>query len=224
MASKQSEADPGPGYVRVFADEGAPMSALLSRLVAARKADHAVARGVPLGCLARLLRAFGEPPTAAGARQDAAAAVPGLVEQLTVDVAFPLGAFVCLAIARGWARGRLAPAAAALVWFGCALLLLRGGAGILDDLTHATGLLPNGLTGLSTKETTGTAALRWSGWAIDAYFLAGGIIFGFRPAPARIFGGSIQSSAPAMITVGTVSRMRRYRLRPRMSAALLSES
>ena len=69
------------GYVRVFADEGAPMSALLSRLVAARKADHAVARRVPLGCLAQLLRAFGEPPTAAGARQDAAAAVPGLVEQ-----------------------------------------------------------------------------------------------------------------------------------------------
>jgi LuxR family transcriptional regulator, maltose regulon positive regulatory protein len=71
------------GYVRVFADEGAPMSALLGRLVAAQKADHATARGVPLDCLARLLRAFGEPPTAAGARQAAAAAVPGLVEQLT---------------------------------------------------------------------------------------------------------------------------------------------
>lgn len=92
--------------------------------------------------------------------------------------AWPLGALVCLAIARGWARGRLALAAAALVWFGCALLLLRGGAGIIDDLARATGLLPNGLTGLSTKETTGAAGLRWSGWAIDAYFLAGGIIFG----------------------------------------------
>jgi len=71
------------GYVRVFADEGAPMSALLGRLVAAQKADHAAARAVPFGCLARLLRAFGEPPTAADARRDAAAAVPGLVEQLT---------------------------------------------------------------------------------------------------------------------------------------------
>ena len=98
---------------------------------------------------------------------------------IVVDVAFPLGAFVCLAIARGWARGRLVLPAAALVWLGCVLLLLRGGAGIIDDLTRATGLLPNGLTGLSTKETTGTAALPWSGWAIDAYFLAGGIIFGF---------------------------------------------
>ena len=60
-----------------------------------------------------------------------------------------------LAIARGWARGRLALAAAALVWAGCVLLLLRGGAGVIDDLTRATGLLPNGLTGLSTKDATG---------------------------------------------------------------------
>ena len=45
---------PGPGvmlgcpqgYVRVFADEGAPMSSLLRRLVAAQKADHAA----PAGC------------------------------------------------------------------------------------------------------------------------------------------------------------------------------
>jgi ATP/maltotriose-dependent transcriptional regulator MalT len=34
-------------------------------------------------CLARVLRAFSEPPAATGARQHAAAAVPGLVEQLT---------------------------------------------------------------------------------------------------------------------------------------------
>ncbi len=71
------------GYVRVFADEGAPMAALLGRLIAAQKADQAAARGVPLGCLARVLRAFGEPPAAPGARRGAAAAVPGLVEQLT---------------------------------------------------------------------------------------------------------------------------------------------
>ena len=72
----------------------------------------------------------------------------------------------------------LALPAVALVWFGCGLLLLRGGAGIIDDLIRATGLRPNGLTGLSTRETTGTAALSWSGWAIEASFLAGGIIFG----------------------------------------------
>jgi hypothetical protein len=105
------------------------------------------------------------------------------IVDVLVAVAFPLGAFVCLAIARGWARGRLALAAAALVWSGCVLLLLRGGAGVLDDLSRAAGLLPNGITGLSLTETAGaanaSAYVVWSGRAIDAYFLAGGIIFWF---------------------------------------------
>src|SRR5262249_24122490 len=50
------------GYVRVFADEGAPMAVLLGRLAAAQKADHAVARGIPPGYLAALLRAARPPP------------------------------------------------------------------------------------------------------------------------------------------------------------------
>ena len=70
------------GHVRVFADEGPPMAALLARLVAAQRADHAAARNVPLGCLARVLQAAGAAPAAPGARRTAAA-VPGLVEQLT---------------------------------------------------------------------------------------------------------------------------------------------
>lgn len=97
--------------------------------------------------------------------------------QVFVDVAFPLGAFVCLAIARGWARGRLAKPVAILAWLGCAILVLRGAAGLIDDLTRAAGVLPNGITGLSTDQTTGSASLTWSGWAIDAYFLIGGMIF-----------------------------------------------
>jgi LuxR family maltose regulon positive regulatory protein len=68
------------GYVRVFADEGAPMAALLARLVAAQKAGQAAGRGVPLGCLAKVLRAFGERP---GLRPSGTAAVPGLAGQLT---------------------------------------------------------------------------------------------------------------------------------------------
>jgi LuxR family maltose regulon positive regulatory protein len=71
------------GYVRVFADEGAPMAALLARLVAAQKADQAAARGVPLGCLAQVLRAFGGKDDVQGARRSPAPAVPGLVDQLT---------------------------------------------------------------------------------------------------------------------------------------------
>ena len=69
------------GYVRVFADEGVPMAALLGRLVAAQRAGQAAA-GVPLGYLARLQRAFGAGPPVPGSGRDTAA-VPGIVDPLT---------------------------------------------------------------------------------------------------------------------------------------------
>ncbi|WP_232828484.1 hypothetical protein [Kribbella monticola] len=100
-----------------------------------------------------------------------------MIVEVPVDAAWPIGALVCLAIARGWARGRRARITKALVWVGCGVLLLRGGSGILDDVTRATGLLRNGITGLSAQATTGHDHLRWADWTIDAYFLAGGIIF-----------------------------------------------
>ena len=70
------------GYVRVFADEGPPMAVLLGRLIAAQREVPAAA-GVPLGCLARLQRAFDD---AGHARPDpghGTAAIPGIVEPLT---------------------------------------------------------------------------------------------------------------------------------------------
>jgi LuxR family maltose regulon positive regulatory protein len=64
------------GYVRVFADEGPPMAALLGKLIAARRTGH-VAAGIPLGYLARLQRAFGP-------GQPARDSVPsGIVDPLT---------------------------------------------------------------------------------------------------------------------------------------------
>ena len=95
-----------------------------------------------------------------------------------VGGAFALGLLVPLAISRGWARRRLAGHVAMLVWAGCAILILRGATGLIDDLTRVSGILPNGLTGLSTKDATGTTSITWAGWAIDTYFLIGGIIFG----------------------------------------------
>jgi LuxR family maltose regulon positive regulatory protein len=71
------------GYVRVFADEGAPMAALLARLIAAQKAGQGAASGVPLGWLAKVLRAFGSNNSAQRAGHGNASAVPGLIEQLT---------------------------------------------------------------------------------------------------------------------------------------------
>ncbi len=115
--------------------------------------------------------------TAADSAAQARVLLVAWIVEIPVDSAWPIGALVCLAIARGWARGRLARAAQTLLWVGCVVLLLRGGAGILDDVTRASGLLPNGITGLSLQDTTDHAHLRWADWTIDAYFLAGGIIF-----------------------------------------------
>jgi LuxR family transcriptional regulator, maltose regulon positive regulatory protein len=72
----------GEGYIRVFADEGHPMSALLGRVIAAQRSDETIARDVPLDYVARLLKATGEHgltrPETGGA-----AIAPGLVEPLT---------------------------------------------------------------------------------------------------------------------------------------------
>jgi hypothetical protein len=83
---------------------------------------------------------------------------------------------VAAAISRGWAGGCLVKPVAILVRLGAVILVLRGGPGVVDDLTRAAGVR-TGITGLSTKQTTGMAHLTWSGWAIDTYFLIGGVIF-----------------------------------------------
>jgi LuxR family maltose regulon positive regulatory protein len=70
------------GYVRVFADEGAPMAALLARLAAAQRDQRAAAGGIHPGYLAALLRACGE-ADAVPPRSRAAAAPPGMAEPLT---------------------------------------------------------------------------------------------------------------------------------------------
>ena len=70
------------GHVRVFADEGPPMAALLAQLITAQRSGGAAAE-VPLGCLARLQRALGAQDIAPGAGRGSVMAVPGLVEPLT---------------------------------------------------------------------------------------------------------------------------------------------
>ena len=70
------------GYVRVLADEGAPMRALLAQLSAARRGQQHAARRIDPGYLAALLRACGQADAAPPPRR-AAAAPPGLAEPLT---------------------------------------------------------------------------------------------------------------------------------------------
>jgi LuxR family maltose regulon positive regulatory protein len=71
------------GHVRVFADEGPPMGALLGRLAAAHRAKQAPARPIPLSCLARLVQAFDGKLDAAAALRPEPGTAPGLIEPLT---------------------------------------------------------------------------------------------------------------------------------------------
>jgi LuxR family maltose regulon positive regulatory protein len=70
------------GYVRVFADEGAPMARLLGRLAAAQRTGRVVfPAAVPQRYLERLARAFEPPPDAAAT--SATAGLAGLAEPLS---------------------------------------------------------------------------------------------------------------------------------------------
>jgi LuxR family maltose regulon positive regulatory protein len=54
------------GYLRVFADEGPPMAALLGRLIAAQRAGRGLAPDLPLAYLGTLRRCFQQPAAAPG--------------------------------------------------------------------------------------------------------------------------------------------------------------
>ena len=72
------------GYVRIFADEGAPMAALLGRLIAAQRTQQTAADGIPLAYLGRVARAFGPGTAPTGPRGRAGTAVvAGLFEPLS---------------------------------------------------------------------------------------------------------------------------------------------
>ena len=70
-------------HVRVFADEGAPMAALLRQLAAAQRAGQAEAAGAPADHLARVLAASGAEPTVIRDAAGTGAAAAGLTEPLT---------------------------------------------------------------------------------------------------------------------------------------------
>jgi LuxR family maltose regulon positive regulatory protein len=71
------------GYIRVFADEGPPMAALLGQVATAHRDGQPTARQVPLGYLAAVLRACarasGPPRSSRGSRTT----IPGLIDPLT---------------------------------------------------------------------------------------------------------------------------------------------
>ena len=74
----------GPqGNVRVFADEGPPMRALVGRVVVAYRAGHPSVRGMLFSHLARLMRAFDGESAVTGSRPETATTSPAIVDPLT---------------------------------------------------------------------------------------------------------------------------------------------
>jgi LuxR family maltose regulon positive regulatory protein len=71
------------GYVRVFADEGEPMAALLRQFVAAQRSEPAAVTGVPLSYLGRLMRAIEDDARTGSEGKRRRSGLSGLVEPLS---------------------------------------------------------------------------------------------------------------------------------------------
>src|SRR5262249_36040443 len=71
------------GYVRVFADEGPPMAALLGQVATAHRDGRPAARQVPLGYLEAVLGACAPASRAPETGRSGRTSIPGLTEPLT---------------------------------------------------------------------------------------------------------------------------------------------
>jgi hypothetical protein len=99
-----------------------------------------------------------------------------------VLVMVAVGTVLPLALAQAWGRRIPRPVLLSAAWTGCALLGARGLMGIGDDIVRATGILPDGLTGMTAEQVSGTAhPSAWevfAGGSTDLLFTGGGLAFG----------------------------------------------
>ncbi len=106
--------------------------------------------------------------------------VTGWVFTVVVATMFCCGLAVPLALLRPWGLRVPRRLLLVLMWIGAVVLVARGGMGLLDGLLRTLGM-DTGLTGLSYERTLGDASpsayTLWSSAAIDAIFLAGGVLF-----------------------------------------------
>lgn len=120
---------------------------------------------------------FGDAPTTTPTEHTLAVRVFSVV----VDVMFVVGTLVPLALYQRWGARVPTWILASCCWIGGVLLTLRGLSGLLDTSLRGSGLMRNGLTGLTYEQELGeahpTAYTLWSGTAIDLYFTFGGVLF-----------------------------------------------
>jgi hypothetical protein len=76
---------------------------------------------------------------------------------IVVALMFAVGLAVPIALLQDNNRGVSRRLLVALLWAGCLFLVARGGSGLLDDVIRDVGLSSGGITGLSYKDTLGTA-------------------------------------------------------------------
>jgi hypothetical protein len=104
------------------------------------------------------------------------------VSTVVVLVMVAVGTVLPLALAQAWGRRIPRPVLVSAAWTGCVLLGARGLMGVADDVVRATGILPNGLTGLTMEQVSGTAhPSAWelfAGGFTDLLFTCGGLAFG----------------------------------------------
>jgi hypothetical protein len=104
------------------------------------------------------------------------------VSTVVVLAMVAVGTVLPLALAQAWGRRIPRVMLVSAAWAGCALLGARGLAGIADDVVRATGVLPNGLTGMTMEQVSGTAhPSAWevfAGGCTDLLFTVGGLAFG----------------------------------------------
>ena len=103
----------------------------------------------------------------------------GWLFTVPVVAMFAAGLVIPLALARRVGPRRLL---VWLMWAGAAVLVARGLVGLTDDVLRFSGLVETGLSGLSDEQVLGTADPSaytiWSVFGLDAFFVAGGLLFG----------------------------------------------
>ncbi|MEV4252743.1 hypothetical protein AB0J52_06190 [Spirillospora sp. NPDC049652] len=120
-------------------------------------------------------------PDPAGHR--GAARVAAEVFMVVVLLMTAVGVVLPLALVQAWGRRVPGWMLAGGAWTGCVLLCARGFSGVADAVLRVTGVLPHGLTGMTTEQVFGTAHPSTWAWtassATDVLFAVGGVAFGF---------------------------------------------
>ncbi|GAB2594011.1 hypothetical protein GCM10027168_28430 [Streptomyces capparidis] len=96
-----------------------------------------------------------------------------LVYDGAVTAASLAGALLALATVRPWGARLPLWAVRPPLWFGCALLTLRGVPGAVEAVTTASGLTPKGLLGRAEELADRGSPEFWQSLAINSYFFLG---------------------------------------------------